>query len=85
LKDGGKVSGILQEEKPAGLVVKVGDKPDTLIRKDMITKRTNGGSSMPPMNLLLSKKQIRDLVSFLSTLKEEDVKRTASTGHGTGH
>lgn len=85
LKDGGKVSGILQEERPAGLVVKVGDKPDTLIRKDLITKRTNGGSSMPPMNLLLTKKQIRDLVSFLSTLKEEDVKRTASTGHGTGH
>lgn len=72
LKNGRKVSGILQEEKPAGLVLKVGDKPDTVIRKDHIAKRTNGGSSMPPMNLLLTKKQIRDLVSFLATLKEED-------------
>lgn len=72
LNNGKKVSGILQDEKPSGLVLKVGDKPDTLIRKDNIVNRTNGGSSMPPMHLLLTKKQIRDLVSFLATLKEDN-------------
>ena len=72
LTSGKKVNGILQQEKPNGLLVKVGDKPDTLITKESITKRTNGMSSMPPMRFLLSKKEIRDLVSFLSTMKADD-------------
>ena len=71
LKDGKKINGILQEEKPTGLLLKVGDKPDTLIRTENIAKRTNGVSSMPPMRFLLTKKEIRDVVSFLAGLKEE--------------
>jgi putative heme-binding domain-containing protein len=72
LKSGKKINGILQAEKTSDLVLKVGDKPDTLIRKDQIVKQTKGGSSMPPMRLLLTKKEIRDLVSYLSTLKESN-------------
>ena len=72
LINGKKINGILQEEKPTGLLVKIGDKPDTLITKESIVKRSNGMSSMPPMRFLLSKKEIRDLVSFLSTMKEND-------------
>lgn len=72
LVGGKKVNGILQQEKSSGLLVKIGDKPDTLITKASIVKRTDGLSSMPPMRLLLSKKEIRDLVSFLSTMKEND-------------
>ncbi len=72
LKDGKKINGILQQEKPTGLLVKIGDKADTLIRNENIVKRTNGISSMPPMRFLLTKKEIRDLVSFLATLKEND-------------
>jgi putative heme-binding domain-containing protein len=70
LKNGKKVNGILQGEKDKDITLKIGDKPDTLIRKDQIVKRTDAGSSMPPMRLLLTKKEIRDVVSFLSTLKE---------------
>lgn len=72
LKNGKKVNGILQTERTAELVLKVGDKPDTVIRKDDIAKRINGQSSMPPMQYLLSKREIRDLVSFLATLKEDN-------------
>ena len=72
LKDGKKINGILQQEKPKGLLVKIGDKPDTLINIKDIATRTNGVSSMPPMRFLLTKKEIRDLVSFLATLKEDD-------------
>ncbi len=71
LKNGKKINGILQQEKPNGLLLKIGDKPDTLINKVQIVKRTNSPSSMPPMRYLLTKKEIRDLVSFLSTLKED--------------
>ncbi len=72
LTNGKKMNGILQQEKPNGLLVKVGDKPDTLIAKESISKRTDGVSSMPPMRFMLSKKEIRDVVSFLSTMKEND-------------
>jgi putative heme-binding domain-containing protein len=71
LTNGKKINGILQIEKPEGLLVKVGDKPDTLIATSSIAKRTNGASSMPPMRYLLTKKEIRDVVAFLATLKEE--------------
>jgi quinoprotein glucose dehydrogenase len=71
LKDGKKVSGILQEEKSNGFVLKIGDKPDTLVLKTDVAKRINSTSSMPPMIYLLTKKEIRDVVSFLATLKEE--------------
>jgi len=72
LTNGKKVNGILQQENKNGLLVKVGDKPDTLITTESIAKRTNGMSSMPPMRFLLTKKEIRDVVSFLATMKEND-------------
>ena len=71
LKDGGKVSGILQEEKPDFLKIKIGSKPDTVIQSTAIAKKTYAASSMPPMRTLLSKKEIRDVVSFLATMKED--------------
>src|SRR5258706_5084496 len=70
LRNGKTIRGILQQEKPDVLVLKVGDKPDTIVRIENIVKRTNDPSSMPPMGLLLTKREIRDLVSFLLTLKE---------------
>ncbi len=71
LQNNKKISGILQEEKPNGFVLKIGDKPDTLILKTDVVKRINSTSSMPPMIYLLTKKEIRDVVSFLATLKED--------------
>ncbi len=71
LKNAKKISGILQEENKEGFVMKVGDKPDTLISKLDVVKKTDSPSSMPPMHYLLTKKEIRDVVSFLATLKED--------------
>lgn len=71
LKNGKKVSGILQGEKANGLVLKIGDKPDTTVSTADVAKRINSPSSMPEMRYLLTKKEIRDLVSFLVTLEEE--------------
>jgi quinoprotein glucose dehydrogenase len=70
LKNGQKVNGILQQEKPEGYVMKVADKTDTLIKKVEVANRINSPSSMPPMHLMISRKEIRDVVSYLATLKE---------------
>jgi quinoprotein glucose dehydrogenase len=70
LKDGKKISGILQEETPAFLKLKIGSKPDTVIESKAVAMKTYGASSMPPMRTLLTKKEIRDVVSFLAKMEE---------------
>jgi len=72
VKNGKTVSGILINETDKSITVKVGDKPDTVINAADIVKRTNATSSMPPMPYLLTKKEIRDVVSFLATLEEDN-------------
>ena len=71
LANGKNISGILQEEKNDYIKIKVGDKPDTVLYRKDIRSQKNAMSSMPPMRLLLTKKEIRDVVSFLATLKED--------------
>jgi quinoprotein glucose dehydrogenase len=70
LANGKKLSGILQEEKPEYVKLKIGTRPDTTIQQASITKRNYMASSMPPMRTILTKKEIRDVVSFLSTIKD---------------
>jgi putative heme-binding domain-containing protein len=69
-KDGKTIAGILQEETSTQLKVSSGDKLPAIIKKDQVIKRVNGNSSMPEVRYLLNKKEIRDVVSFLATLKE---------------
>jgi quinoprotein glucose dehydrogenase len=68
-KDGKTISGILEEETPKELKVKSGSDAPVVIAKDQVSKRINAKSSMPEMRFILSKKEIRDVVAFLSTLK----------------
>ena len=71
LNNGKNIAGILQEENNQSLKLKPGDRPDTVITKASIVKQTPAPSSMPPMRYLLTKREIRDLMSFLTTLKED--------------
>jgi len=71
LKNGSTVSGILSAENASGITIKNGDQQDEVIPKDQIAKRTDAASSMPDMKSVLSKKEIRDVVAFLSGLKED--------------
>lgn len=70
LKNGKTLSAVLIEENNTSLTLK-GDKQNEVIHKDQIVKRINAASSMPEMKYILSKKEIRDIVSFLSELKED--------------
>jgi putative heme-binding domain-containing protein len=71
LKDGKTVSGILEAENSSSITLKSGDQKNEVIPKSQIAKRINSPSSMPDMKSVLSKKQIRDVVSFLSELKDD--------------
>ena len=72
LKNGKTVSGILQGEDKKSIKVKIGDKPDTTVVKTDVGNQTNATSSMPPMRFILNKREIRDVVAFLSQLKEDN-------------
>jgi putative heme-binding domain-containing protein len=72
LKDGKTVSGLLQGESKTAITLKAGNGAAEVVPKTQITKRVNAESSMPDMKAVLSKKEIRDVVSFLSTLKENE-------------
>jgi quinoprotein glucose dehydrogenase len=71
LKSGKKVSGIFQGEDAKSIKVKIGERPDTVVMKSDVAKRTNAASSMPQMTYILTKREIRDVVAALSELKEE--------------
>ncbi|SIN75238.1 HEAT repeat domain-containing protein [Algoriphagus halophilus] len=71
LKDGSAVNGTLMEETEEGLVIKEASKPERLIPNAEISERKNSPSSMPDMKAILSKREIRDLVSFVSTMTKE--------------
>lgn len=68
---GTKVTGLLLEDNKESMRVKVGTEVKEFAKKD-IASSALGASSMPPMGTLLSKREIRDLVSYLSTLKRSE-------------
>lgn len=69
LKDGQKVSGILMDETASEITLKTSEAEPLHIAVSRIAERTNSPSSMPPMGAVLSKREIRDLVEFLSNLQ----------------
>lgn len=71
MKDGKTISGTVKDETGRSLILKGDAGKDQVIEKANIAKRVNAPSPMPDMKTLLSKKEIRDVVSFLSTLKED--------------
>jgi putative heme-binding domain-containing protein len=67
LKNGQRMFGTLREETSTYIVVDAGT-PKRVVKAD-IAKRTNGPSAMPVMATVLSRREIRDVVEYLSTLR----------------
>jgi len=72
LKNGQGFFGTLREETETHIVVDAGTTPRRIVKTD-IAKRTNGPSAMPPMGTVLTRRELRDVVEYLSTLKAEAV------------
>lgn len=68
LKGGKRVFGTLVDEGDSFIMVDAGAGPTRIVKSD-ITLRTNGPSAMPAMGSILTRREIRDVVEYLSTLK----------------
>ncbi len=69
LKDGSEVFGILMKETNKDLTIKTSEAEPLIIPLNRIDSRKNIASSMPPMTSKLTKKEMRDVVEFLSSMK----------------
>ncbi len=69
LKGGQEVIGVLTKETADELIIKTSDAEPLVIATARIEKRQNLPSSMPPMGEILTKREIRDVVEYLSSLK----------------
>ena len=72
LKDGQKVNGVLIEENDVELLLRTAEAEPMEVPIVRIAKRENSISSMPPMGRMISKRELRDLMEYLSSLKKTD-------------
>jgi putative membrane-bound dehydrogenase-like protein len=69
LKNGDRVMGTLREETDTHIAVDAGGTAPRRVAKTDVAQRTNGPSAMPPMGGLLTRRELRDVVEYLSNLK----------------
>lgn len=70
LTDGQNITGLLLEEHSDHLLLRGAEPEPIEIPLARISRRTNLPSSMPPMGRVISKRELRDLIEYLSSLKE---------------
>jgi quinoprotein glucose dehydrogenase len=71
MNDGSLVSGMMMKETATEVVVKnIETQKETVCKKTDIKTLPPAMSTMPPMGLILSKSDVRDLVAFLESLKK---------------
>lgn len=69
MKDGTTHAGALKEEKGRFLSLILPDKKELVLNLEAVESRTDPISTMPPMGAILTPRQLRDLVEYLSGLK----------------
>lgn len=71
LEEGQKIQGTVEDETEVALAIHTGNGEEVTVQKSEVTERINPPSAMPPMGGVLTSSELRDLVEFMSTLKEE--------------
>ncbi|MEN8695319.1 MAG: PVC-type heme-binding CxxCH protein [Akkermansiaceae bacterium] len=71
LNDGSFVAGQFRKEENGIVEIRDAEKKVTKVKVEDIKERTPIVSTMPPMGYILKKREIRDLIEFLSTLQSD--------------
>jgi quinoprotein glucose dehydrogenase len=71
LNNGDRVEGAFDAETKTEITITSSEKTHVIARSDVEKIETGGISPMPPMGLALTRAELRDLVAYLATLKEE--------------
>ncbi|MBI5850677.1 MAG: HEAT repeat domain-containing protein [Planctomycetes bacterium] len=71
LDDGSLVAGSIVSEDAAVLVLRDANDAEVRVEKPRIRDRNRGGSAMPEISALLTRREVRDLVEFLATRRGE--------------
>ena len=69
LSNGEVISGIVQLETDQNLILRLADRSIKTVSKEQVSFRSKQQSSMPPMGGILSRRELRDLVSYLADQK----------------
>ncbi len=72
LNNGETFTGLVESDNDQNITVKSGNQEARVFSKTDIAEITSIPSSMPPMGQILTKREIRDVLAFLITLKGED-------------
>ncbi len=71
LKDGQKVTGVVEQETEEALIIRTSDAEPMEIAPSRIVARENSPSAMPAMGRLISKRELRNLIEYLASLKSD--------------
>ena len=71
LKDGQEVKGVLIEENDKEILLRTSEAEPLEIPLMRIAKRENSMSAMPAMGSMISRRELRDLIQYLSSLKNK--------------
>lgn len=71
LLDGQVVTGVLEEETKEELILRTNDAEPMEIPHSRIKKRENGISAMPAVGRLITKRELRNLMEYLGSLKKK--------------
>ncbi|WP_067030747.1 HEAT repeat domain-containing protein [Allomuricauda sp. CP2A] len=72
LTNGQEVTGLLEAENEEGLILRTSDAEPLEVAHSRIQSRRNLPSAMPAMGKIISKRELRDLIEYLSSLKTEE-------------
>jgi quinoprotein glucose dehydrogenase len=71
LKDGGNLAGTLMKEDKDSLTVRLADGSEKKLLRTQVAMQTPPISMMPPMLGILTPREVRDVVAYLSSLKSK--------------
>ena len=75
LKNGESVAGQFRSEENGVIEIRDPENKVTKVKVADVKERTAVVSTMPPMGLILKKREVRDVVEYLASLKAPDKKK----------